>query len=59
MESVLGVGFCDGKDSQGVQRDIPTITTVYIDVQGKKITVLNVIQGNRAKELYKELTNLN
>ncbi|MBQ6787538.1 MAG: hypothetical protein IJO85_07445 [Lachnospiraceae bacterium] len=51
-------GYYDGKDRQGVQRDIPTLSVMHINVEQKEIIVLNTIRGERAKGIYEELTGL-
>lgn len=58
METTITIGYCDGKDRTGVQRDIPTLTVMHADYSTKEITVLNTIQGDKAKNIYTELTNL-
>ena len=58
METIITIGYCDGKDRTGVQRDIPTLTVMQANYSKKEITVLNTIQGDKAKNIYEELTNL-
>ena len=57
MERFMQVGYCDGRDIQGMPRDIPTLSVMCMDHNSKDITVLNVIQGERAKALFEELTD--
>ena len=58
MECNLMIGYCDGKDRERIQRDLPTLTVAYVNVLAGDITILNVMQGERAEKLFKELTNL-
>lgn len=55
MEYKITIGYCDGKDRQGIQRDIPTLIVNAADVRTKEVTMINMIQGEKAKMLFKEL----
>ena len=55
MEYKITIGYDDGKDRTGVQRDIPTLIVSQTDAKTKEITVLNMIQGEKAKMIFKRL----
>lgn len=57
MEYAITIGYDDGKDRTGTQRDMPTLIVNKTDTRTKEITVLNMIQGEKAKTLFEELTN--
>jgi hypothetical protein len=58
MEYAISIGYDDGKSLQGTQIDTPTLTVAQTNSKTIDIAVLNVIQGERAESLFRELTNL-
>lgn len=57
MKNELIIEYDDGKDVQGLQRDIPTMTVCYHSIINEEFATLNTIKGTKAITLYECLVN--
>ena len=57
MEFKILIGYDDGKDLQGIQRDIPVLTAARVSDKKKDKAEVNCITGSKATKVFEELTN--
>ena len=58
MEYMFSIGYDDGKDKQGIKKDIPTLIVTQTNSKTMDRVVLNDFRGQEAKRIFKELTEL-
>lgn len=58
MEYMFSIGYDDGKDKQGIKKDIPTLIVTQTNSKTMDRVVLNDFRGQEAERIFKELTEL-
>lgn len=55
---MFSIGYDDGKDKQGIKKDIPTLIVTQTNSKTMDRAVLNDFRGQEAERIFKELTEL-
>lgn len=58
MEYMFSIGYDDGKNRQGIKKDIPTLIITQINSKTMDKVVLKDFRGQEAERIFKELTEL-